>query len=260
MKIKLREKKVLIKGVKSNFKVKGEGKPLLILHGWGTGSSNSWKKIQKIMAKQEYKIIVPDFPGFGRSENPPYPWNVTNYVEWLIDFIDYLKLDKFSLLGHSFGARIAVKYAANHPEKLDKLILVGPAGIKVKPCFKVWLINTIAETKNSSKQLKPFKKVARKILYFFLRNRDYVKAKGVMREVMKRIIGEDLTPYFSKVATKTLIVWGAEDKMVPVEYSRIFKKNIRNSKLEILPKLGHSPQFDNPKKFLKTIIPFLKSR
>jgi len=259
MKRKIREEKVLIREVESNYKIRGEGRPLLILHGWGVGSSKSWKKIQKVMSKKGYKVIVPDFPGFGDSENPPYPWDVTNYMEWLIDFIGYLKLDKFSLLTHSFGARIGIKYAANYPKKLEKLILVGPAGIKIKPSFKVWSINLIAETTNTSKSLGSFRKIARKFYYFFLRNKDYVKAKGVMKEVMKRIIGEDLTPYFSKIQTETLIVWGDQDKMVPVEYSKIFKENIKNSKLVILPRIGHSPHLEKPKKFLKIIIPFLKS-
>ena len=92
MKLKLIEQKALIKEVKSSYKVRGEGKPLLILHGWGVGSSKTWKKIQKNIAKKGYKVYVPDLPGFGKSENPTYPWDVTNYMEWVAEFTDYLKL------------------------------------------------------------------------------------------------------------------------------------------------------------------------
>ncbi|MFH1656301.1 MAG: alpha/beta hydrolase [Candidatus Nealsonbacteria bacterium] len=258
MKLKLIEQQALIKQVKSNYKVMGEGKPLLILHGWGVGSSKTWKKIQKSISKKGYKVYVPDFPGFGKSGNPTYPWDVTNYMEWVAELAEYLKLGRFSIIAHSFGARVAIKYSANYPKKLEKLVLVGPAGIKIKPSFKIWLINFVAETTNSSKSLRPFRKLARKILFIILRKKDYVKAKGVMKEVMKRIIGEDLTPYFSKVKTKTLIVWGTKDKMVPVKYSSVFKDNIENSILEIMPKVGHCPHRDKPKKFLKLVIPFLK--
>ncbi len=229
----IEEKQVLIKGVKSNYKIAGEGTPLLILHGWGIGCSDYWVKIQKVLAVQGYQVIVPDFPGFGESEKPPTSWNVTNYMEWLVDFINFLNLDKFHLIAHSFGARIAIKLSVNYPEKIDKLVLCGPAGIRTKPSFKVWLINILAETGNSSfdwKYLRKFKGFIRTVFYCcFMRKKDYAVAKGVMKEILRKVIGEDLSSYFPKIKTKTLILWGEKDGMVPDGYADIFLKKIENS-------------------------------
>ena len=257
----MREEMVEIKGIKSNVKIGGKGKPLLILHGWG-GSSCSWTAVQRILLKQGYLTICPDLPGFGKSEIPPKPWTVDDYVDWTLKLVDYFKFDEFYLVSHSFGGRIAIKFAAYYPKRLKKMVLCGPAGIKTKPDLKANAILATAEIGNvvfSSKVLRAFKNVARSFFYLFLRHRDYVKAKGPMRKTMKKVLKENLFSYLSKIGTRTLIVWGEEDKMVPVRMSAIFRNEIKNSTLEILAGNGHSPHLGTPGKLSKIIIKFLKS-
>jgi len=253
------EKKILIKGIESSFKIEGEGKPLLILHGWGAGSG-SWTEVIKRLSDKGYKVICPDFPGFGKSQTPPKAWSVSDYLNWLSDFTNHLNLDKFYLIGHSFGGRIAIKFAGKYPERLEKLILCSPAGIKMKFGLKTSLISLIAEFGKvafSFKFLRIFKDTARGIFYVFLRSKDYVKAKGVMRETVKKVIEEDLSSYLSEINSNTLIIWGRKDKMVPVEYADAFKKSIKDSKLEILNGVGHSPHLEAPEKLSEIIIKFL---
>lgn len=253
------EKKIIINGINVNYKIAGEGPAILVLHGWG-GSSDSWLEAQRIIAKQGYRIIIPDFPGFGKTPPPPEPWGVKDYSNFILNFLKKLELENIFLIGHSFGGRIAIKFAVNYPEKIKSLILCDSAGIKPKPGPKTRIIYWIAKIGNAiftPKHLVRFKDAARNFFYIFLRNRDYVKANGIMKETIKKVFVEDLLSDLSKIKLKTLIIWGEIDKMVPLKYAYIFKENIENSELKILPKIGHSPHLEIPKKFSEIILKFV---
>lgn len=256
----MKEKEVLVKGLKTNYKIAGEGPAVLVLHGWG-GSSDSWLAFQKILAEEGYKVIVLDFPGFGKSITPPEPWDLQDYTNFVLDFTDKLGLEQFFLIGHSFGGRISIKFVIRHPEKVKKLILCDSAGIKPKPGFKTLIIFWMAWLGNAiftPKHFIRFKDAARNFFYAFLRNKDYVKANGTMKETIKRVLREDLLSELPQIKIKTLIVWGAVDRMVPLKYAHIFKEKIANSELEIIPKIGHSPHLEVPKKLNEIALKFLK--
>ncbi len=255
----MREKNILINGLRINYKIAGEGPALLILHGWG-GSSDSWIKVQEILANQDYRVIVPDFPGFGRSITPREPWGIDDYTGFIFNFVKEIKLKDFFLLGHSFGGRVSVRFASLYPERIKSLILCDSAGIRPKPGLKTMIIFWLARVGNAiftPKHLQRFKDSARNIFYIFLRNKDYVKANGTMKKTIKKVLDEDLFSDLAKIKTKTLIVWGEQDRMVPLKYAHVFKENIENSKLEIIPKAGHSPHLENPKKLSEIILEFL---
>jgi len=256
----MEEKKIIINSLTTNYKISGTGEPLLILHGWG-GSSDSWIGVQEILAKQGYKVICPDFPGFGKSFIPPEIWGIDDYTKWLSDFVISQNFKKFFLLGHSFGGRIAIRFAKDCPEKLKGLILCDSAGIKPKLGVKTRITFFIARIGNAiftSKPLIRFKDTARNLFYIFLRHRDYAKAEGTMKEIIKKVLEEDLLPDLSKIKTKTLIIWGKEDKIVPVNQAHIFKEKIPDSKLEIIPKVGHSPHLEVPEKLFEILLKFIK--
>ncbi len=255
------EKEIYINGLRVNYKIAGNGQPVLILHGWG-GSSDSWLSVQRILAENGYQVVAPDFPGFGKSVTPPEPWGVKEYNDFILDFVEELKLGEFFLIGHSFGGRIAIKFAIQYPERIKKLILCDSAGIKPKPGFKTRIIFWLSRIGNAiftPKHLQRFKDSARNLFYIFLRNRDYVKANGTMKKTIKKVLDEDLLSDLSKIKTNTLIIWGKADKMVPVRYAYIFKEKIENSKLEIMPKIGHSPHLEEPEKFSKILTSFFKN-
>ena len=145
----MKEKKILINGLKTNYKIAGLGPAILILHGWG-GGSNSYIPVQKFLAGAGYKVIVPDLPGFGKSEPPLSAWGVSDYVEWVNEFVNNQGLEKFFLLAHSFGGRVAIKFAVKHPEKILNLILYEAAGIKHKKTIFQFILflNYIISDKN----------------------------------------------------------------------------------------------------------------
>jgi len=260
--VKKNEEKILIKGIRVNLRITGEGKPFLILHGWG-GSSDSWDKVQRLLSLAKYRVIVPDLPGFGKTKTPRKAWGVGDYGDFIFELTEKLNLDNFYLLGHSFGGRIAVKFAVSYPDKVKKLILCDAAGIKPKWYFKNKLIFTLARIGNAvftPKLLSRFKDGARNFFYKFLRHYDYVKAEGTMKETIKKVLQEDLFPELAKIKIPTLIIWGRKDKLVPVKYAYDFYQEIENSKIVILRGIGHSPHLEVPDVLAAQIIGFLRNQ
>jgi len=257
----IHEKEILIDNLQINYKIAGEGEPLLILHGWG-GSSNSWIEVQKILANQGFKVIVLDLPGFGKSISPPFPWGVKDYCQFVLDFINKTRSEKLNLIGHSFGGRIAIKFAVLYPEKLKKLILCASAGIKHPLNFLQLIILKLSIVGNflfSKRPFKRFKDVAQNFFYTFLRHKDYAKAKGVMKETLKKVLEEDLMAELSQIKSETLLIWGEKDKAVPLRDAYLMKEKILNSTLEIIPKASHTPNLEFPEKLAKIILNFSKA-
>ena len=226
-----------IKGLKINYKIIGEGKPLLILHGWGS-SSEKWQKIGELLAQKGVKVIIPDLPGFGKSEEPQKAWNLDQYCDFVEEFVKILNLDKFYLLSHSFGGSLAVKFSLQYPEKVAKLFLVSAACIRKKS-----LKNKLFKFISRFFKIKPL--FLRK---FFYRKSDYLSVKGVMKETYLKVIEEDLSDVLEKVKVPTMIIWGAKDKITPIKQAKLIKTKIRNSELKIIPNIGHSLHLEAPEK------------
>ena len=233
---------------------------IIILHGWGS-SKEKWQAVKENLEKQGLKIIVPDLPGFKKETELKNPWDLDDYIRWFEKFLSCHRDDhRFFLLGHSFGGRMAIKYAAKHPEKLKGLILVSAAGIIPKKSFLPSFISKMAKVGNKFSFL-PFYSFFRKVFYkFILRRIDYIKSEEIpnLKETFKKIISQDLTDYFSKIKTFTLIIWGEKDKITPLSDAYLMNKKIPNSKLEILKNIGHSPYREAPKILAEKILNFIK--
>jgi len=255
----MKEEKLSINNLEVNYKIAGEGPAILVLHGWG-GSSDSWREVLRILSGN-YKVVVPDLPGFGKTPPPPRVWERKDYIDFILSFLESLRIDTFFLVGHSFGGSLAVMLSKRCPERIKKIIFLDASGVKPKINPKTMIIFWMARIGNavfSPKHLRRFKDAARNLFYIFLRNRDYVKAKGIMRETIKNVFAEDLLPELSDVKNQTLIVWGEIDRMVPLKYGRIFNEKIAGSVLKTLPKVGHSPHLEVPEELSRIISSFFK--
>jgi len=256
----IQEKQISIDGLSVNYKIAGEGFPFLILHGWG-GSSNSWVEVQKILSIKGYKVINLDLPGFGKSSSPVVPWEIKDYADFVLKFVNKIGLEKIILLGHSFGGRISIKFAVKHPERLKILILCASAGVKLPYTFTqvaIFYISRVGNFVLSPKVLRRIKDWLRNNFYMLIRQRDYQKVKGAMKETFKKIIIDDQTPELPDIKTKTLIIWGERDRTVPIRAAHIIKEKIPGSTLEFIPRASHTPNLETPEKLSETILKFLE--
>ena len=226
-----------INGAKVNYQVFGEGKPFLILHGWGS-SSDKWVPIAEKISERGFKVIVPDLPGFGMSDALTTVWSSNNYINWIEAFVKELKIRDFCLLGHSFGGALAVKFAIKYPQEVKKLFLVAAASVRRRTTPKSFL-------KNISKWIKklsfiPYYSLFRKAFYkFIIRKSDYPYVEGLMKETFKNVISDDLAQFTGFIRIPTVIIWGDKDKSTPVEDAYFMNEKIKNSKLFIIQGAGH---------------------
>jgi len=133
-----------IDGIKVRYIVAGEGKDILLLHGWGGSIEsflpvfNSLKKYTELNPSFKYRIWSMDLPGFGQSDVPPQNWGSFEYAEFVKKFLDNFTIDKIILIGHSFGGRISIILASKYKTLVDKLILIDSAGIIPKRTIKYY--------------------------------------------------------------------------------------------------------------------------
>ncbi len=260
------EYKILINNFLVNHKIFGAsfdkalaGVPILVLHGWGVGSE-SWVGVAELMAKEGYRVIVPDMPGFGKSAVPEKPWTVDDYVEWVKDFADKLEMDGFILIGHSFGGQVAAKFCAICPKRVDKLVLCAAAVVR-KPRLgsRQLVAKYLAKTKIIFQNI-PFGiyPVLRKIVYRIAGTRDYAQLQGVMAQTFLNVVGESVIESAKRIKTLTLIVWGDKDRETPTEDAREINNAIAGSRLEIIPDAGHKLHRTHAQILAEKIINFLK--
>jgi pimeloyl-ACP methyl ester carboxylesterase len=240
---------MIIKGLKINYKILGEGKPFLILHGWGSGSDN-WKKVGELLSAKGIKVIIPDLPGFGASDKPETAWNLDDYCDFVEDFIKILNLEKFSLLGHSFGGSLSVKCSLRFPQKIKKLFLVSAACFRRKS-FKKRALFVIAKIFKAFSFI-PF---LRKAFYkFIVKRSDYPYTQGIMKDIYLKIIKADLSNLLEKIEVPAVIIWGEKDDITPLKQGRIINQKIKNSQLRIISNASHDLNIKNPEELVKEIL------
>jgi len=238
----------------------------LVLHGWG-GKSDSWIAVSEILAESGYQVIAPDLPGFGKSGDPNVPWITDDYLKFAEDFVAELKLDKFCLVGHSFGGGLAAMYASEHSDKVKRLILCDAAIIRaqrlnwrqkfVQQCA-VTLVHVKPWAKSYGLMAPSMVKVCSRFFYRFAGVRDYQDASPIMKQTFKNIIKDDLRRFARRISVPTLIVWGKEDKSTPVDDAYALNKIIDSSKLEIINGCGHNPHRTHASRLSLIISGFFK--
>lgn len=235
----------------------GEGKPLLILHGWGSSSLIMKPVAEKLKTIRTCYLI--DFPGFGESPEPDQAWCVDDYAKLIKKFIsDVIQEEKTDVLVHSYGARVLIKMLADQDNSgvFDKIIITGGAGLKPKrkPVYYV--------KKYTAKFLKlPFmilptplresglKKLRETALWKKLGSSDYQQLSGVMRETFVKSVTEYLDHLLEKINHEVLLIWGENDISTPIDQGKRMEKGLRNSALVQIKNAGHYAFLDQPHQF-----------
>lgn len=226
--------------------IAGEGKPVLMLHGWGA-SSSLVRSLAERLAPLGYCCYVPDLPGFGQTPSPSVAWSVHDYVKWVIAYLDHHQLDNIYLFGHSFGGRLSLILGAEHSERIIKMALADSAGVRPKPSQSGQL-----RLKSYRLALNTLNTIGLKQQADSLRNwyinrygsADYKAVSGIMRETFIKVVNEDLLPYAARVKPPTLLFWGDQDTDTPLWQGQLLEKTIPDAGLVVWEGAGHYSYLD----------------
>ena len=214
-----------IQNLDVNYIQYGEGKDILLLHGWGQ-NIEMMKPIGDNFS-DKFRITILDFPGFGESEEPKEPWTIEKYVSLVEELAKKLNIKKPIVIGHSFGGRVAIKFSSRNP--IEKLVLFG------SPCIRI--------QENLSLSVKILKKLKKlpgmnnigEYMKQFIGSRDYKAASPIMRQTLVEVVNEDLSKYAREIEAPTLLIWGINDEEAPVSDARELEKIMIDDALITMP-------------------------
>ncbi len=241
--------------IKVNYIKIGNSKSIIVfLHGWGA-DLNSFFWLRNFFLDKT--VLFVDFSGFGGSPEPDVPYFVSDYVQELKSLIGEFEVSSLTLIGHSFGGRVAIKFASLYQDDYDefKLCLVDSAGVLPKRGIsyhlKVWKYKRLKKKAiNSSKYREKIKDMG---------SSDYRKLSKVMKQTFVNVVNEDLLPFAKFITAETIIVWGKKDKDTKLYMAKKLNKAIKNSKLYIFENAGHFSFLDNKLEFLILLDTFIKN-
>ncbi|HSE60081.1 MAG TPA: alpha/beta fold hydrolase [Nitrospiraceae bacterium] len=257
----------------------GTGPVLILIHGFG-GSLWQWE-YQQVLSQHGYRVITVDLLGSGFSDKPALEYRPEEVLRFFLGFMDRLAVPKATLIGNSMGAGVAIAAALTAPERVERLVLIGglPADIKghlASPLVRkgldssvpAWLAELGAKLFGSSVG----ERVLREIIYDQSmithavldrsgRNRRQPGLIGPMLAIGKTLPEweSQYAPRLSEIRQPTLIIWGQEDRIFPPAVGRTLSETITGSRLMLVPRAGHIPQWEQPETVNHAIRAFLKS-
>jgi pimeloyl-ACP methyl ester carboxylesterase len=238
-------------------------KHIIFLHGLGA-SAERWQRVLPAFAER-FHVVAPDIIGFGYSDKPEVSYTIPFFMQFVKGLADAMDIKNMTLIGASLGGHIAAEMAVTRKEMVDKLVLVTPAGIMKEPTpvLNYYIAAAMYPTFDNAK--KAFEQMAGNpkavdVTYA----RDFVnrmQLPNAKYAYMSSIIGSKSAPNLvdrlKNIKSPTMIVWGEKDRLIPLKYAGRFKREIRNSRLEIIKGSGHTPYFEKPEIFSKKVIEFL---
>lgn len=261
-----------INGVKIHYQEKGTGEPIVLIHGY-TSSVYTWKDIFEPLS-EKYRVIALDLKGFGFSEKPEGDYSRRAQSEIVNGLLEHLKIEKAWIAGNSMGGETALNVALFHPEKVKGLILIDSAGVRIpgKESLAPWYLQTpvvgrvltaLALTSDSlvreglKKSFYDDSKISDDRVAFYYQP---LKTRGGQYAATKARIDFVLYPIedqLNKVNVPTLILWGAEDELIPLEAGKKMNSLIKDSKLVVFENCGHIPQEELPDRVLSEMTNFI---
>lgn len=217
----------------------------VFLHGWGCDSSSLM--FCKDVVENENCLFI-DFPPFGASCKKIKDWTVFTYANMVISLCEHLKIEKFNLIGHSFGGRIAIILSVICKDKTNKLVLIDSAGLKPRHSLRYYRNILIYKMRKRLKM--DISKYG---------SRDYLALSDDMKGVFKNIVNTNLDDFLPLINSETLIIFGKDDKVTPIYMAKRFTRRIKNSKMVLLKEAGHFSYIDRRLEFANQLESFLKN-
>lgn len=226
------------------YKEAGHGQNVVLLHGWG-GRADSFLPVFNYLS-QKFKVYALDFPGFGQSTLPDRPWGVDDYTRMLVRFFEELKIEKANIIGHSFGGRVSIMFAALYPQKVDKVVLVDSAGILPKRTIKYYFrVYRFKIMKKLYIMFTPERDKNAKLEKFYKKygSKDYRESAN-LRGTFVKVVNQDLKGYLKNIKAPVLLIWGENDKDTPLNNAKIMEREIPDAGLVVFKGAGHFSYLD----------------
>jgi pimeloyl-ACP methyl ester carboxylesterase len=254
-----------IDGLHIHVQVMGEGDPVMLLHGWGVSSREMLPVAQQLTA-HGFQSHLLDFPGFGASDLPPEPWDVPHYAAFIHMYLQSSGLQRVHLIGHSFGGRVSLVLAADHPEWVDKLVLVDSAGVRSPTVNQPSLFSAGRKGIAALLKLPLLNRLEPAARAWFWRKFGSADAQAAMSkspillETFKQVIEQDLVPYAQRIQAPTLLIWGELDQDTPLYQAKILEQAISDAGLVVFEGAGHYAYLEQLPHFIRVVTTFFKGQ
>jgi pimeloyl-ACP methyl ester carboxylesterase len=272
---------VTIHGHRRGFVRLGSGPVLLLLHGLGANHT-TWLPVLDSLARR-YTVIAPDLLGHGVSDKPRADYSVGGFANGMRDLLTVLKVDKVTVVGHSFGGGVAMQFAYQFPERTERLVLVGSGGLGPEVSTAIRAITTPgfhqvmglltlpgvrhvggaglrALSRTGVKEFRDFDEVAE--IYQSFRD---PAARAAIRHVVRAVVdwqGQIVTMADRAYLTDAMpicVIWGDEDRVIPTSHAGRAAELAPKARVEIMPNAGHFPHKDHPERFAELLHDFVRS-
>jgi pimeloyl-ACP methyl ester carboxylesterase len=267
---------ISVNGINTRYWQMGDcGSTMILLHG-GNGSIEFWLYNIPTLAKH-HQVYAFDMVGSGKSDYPDGSYSLAEQAEFLLGFMAALKIEQATLIGNSMGGGVALEFTRLYPDRVDRLVLVDSMGLGKEISLGIrlvtlpaivnllrpgrWMIPAMLKSNfYNGKQLPPewlefrypiFAIPGRNPVILRLGQSNFTLA-GVRPQVYRPILDS-----LAHITQKTLIIWGEEDRIIPVKHAYIAAAGLPNNQLEIFPNCGHHPYLEYPAKFDRLVLEFL---
>lgn len=220
----------------------GAGPPLVLVHGL-SGSASWWRRNVPAFSER-FRVIVLELVGYG-SNRAWRPSRILDTADRLAEFIATLPEARAHVVGHSMGGQIATQLAGRHPQRVDRLVLASASGL-VRTDLLRMALRLPLQARHSPLDFAPRLTV------------DALRA-GPLNLLLSTldILSDDVSAAIAKIRMPTLLIWGRNDKLVPVTVGETVQRLIPGSRLAVLPRAGHVPMWDRPAEFNRLVMEFL---
>jgi pimeloyl-ACP methyl ester carboxylesterase len=262
-----------LNGHRTHYIERGSGEPVILLHGYFYDSLQWSRNIEALARK--FKVYALDLWGFGYSTRSLMDYSYNLYARQLLEFMDALAIKKASLVGQSMGGGTAMLFCTQHPDRVDKLILVASAGMPNALNIMAY-ISCIPGLGKLLFRLKGSRRGILKASFIYDESKltdEYLEAvtrfqkvRGTT-EVLLKVLCKKFWGTLSKeihtlgnMGFPILIVWGRQDPSIPVKLAHDIHHILKGSRLEVIDRAGHCPNDEQPEVFNPIAIDFLSSK
>jgi pimeloyl-ACP methyl ester carboxylesterase len=253
--------------------IKNDSVPLVLLHGTGA-SLHTWEdSVERL--KDSFRIITLDLPAYGLTgPNPDRVYSQEFYMKFIDEFLSSIQVDQCIIGGNSLGGAIAWNYAHQYPEKVKKLILIDAAGYPMVSESKpiAFTLAQIPVLKHILNYVTPRFLAAKSVMNVYEdpskvtdtlvdRYFELFLREGNRQAFVDRMGFSEYPDYLEKIRSikvPTLILWGENDKLIPIANAYKFQNDLPNDTLVILKKTGHVPMEEDPERTVAAIMSFLR--